>query len=439
MILTTPPPELPKLFSEREFAEYLGVSIHTVRRERYRGRIGHLRFGFRVYYTAEHALDYFNRNQVEPCYEPNQSIPDKSATNGFRNARTAQLGAEPGSTTALDRHDRASLGTTDFSEAKIRLAEWVTRNQTLYRERAEDVPLETILVRYYEGHAKKIPSCVQAEIALRNWSDFFPGLLVSELTPDRLEDFIESMRERGLSDGYISRTLSTGKAALNRALKRQEVDRVPYIPLLRGGDPRDRRLSLAESAALFDACKTEHLFLYLILAFTTLARTSALLELELRQIDFENRLVNLNPPGRRQNKKYRPTLPMANTLQSWLEKIEGERIIAYNGRPIASIRTAFDAARDEAGLDSSVIALYDPPHDGHRAAQARGAAVGGLGYAGPQERRIPHHGDLCEIRSELSGQSGHGNRRLFHRAGCDNVPLIDQPLTQAPCVRDAFE
>lgn len=231
----------------------------------------------------------------------------------------------------------------------------MTRNQTLYLERAEDVPLETILVRYYEGHAKKIPSCVQAEIALRNWSDFFPGLLVSELTPDRLEDFIESMRERGLSDGYISRTLSTGKAALNRALKRQEVDRVPYIPLLRGGDPRDRRLSLAESAALFDACKTEHLFLYLILAFTTLARTSALLELELRQIDFENRLVNLNPPGRRQNKKYRPTLPMANTLQSWLEKIEGERIIAYNGRPIASIRTAFDAARNEAGLDSSVI------------------------------------------------------------------------------------
>lgn len=118
MILTTPPPELPKLFSEREFAEYLGVSIHTVRRERYRGRIGHLRFGFRVYYTAEHALDYFNRNQVKPCYEPNQSIPDRSATNGFRNARTAQPGAEPGSTTALDRHAAHRLAQQTFRKQK---------------------------------------------------------------------------------------------------------------------------------------------------------------------------------------------------------------------------------------------------------------------------------------------------------------------------------
>lgn len=230
----------------------------------------------------------------------------------------------------------------------------MTRNQTLRHEQPEEVPLETVLVRYYEGHAKHIPSRVQAEIALRGWSDFFPGLLVSELTPERIEAFIQSMREKGLSDGYISRTLSTGKAALNRAFKRQEVLRVPYIPLLPSGHPRDRRLSLEESAALFDGCKTDHLFLFLLLAFSTLARPAALLELKRQQIDFENRLINLNQPGRRQTKKYRPSLPMAGVLQPWLAQTEGEQIIAYHGKPIASIKTAFVAARKEAGLDSTV-------------------------------------------------------------------------------------
>ncbi|MGE4339212.1 MAG: tyrosine-type recombinase/integrase, partial [Pigmentiphaga sp.] len=187
----------------------------------------------------------------------------------------------------------------------------MTQNQTLRFERPENVPLETILVRYYEGHGKHIASREQALYACRKLSEFFPGLLVSELTPDRLDAFVQWMRDKRLSDGYISRTLSTLKAALNRAYKRQEVQRVPFVPLPRGGEPRDRRLSLAESAALFDACGTEHLLLYLVLAFGTLARPSALLELRRSQIDFENRLINLNQPGRQQTKKYRPALPMA--------------------------------------------------------------------------------------------------------------------------------
>lgn len=249
---------------------------------------------------------------------------------------------------------RASLGTTDFPDAQLRLAEWVTQNQTLQFERPENVALETILVRYYEGHAKHIKSGEQALYACRKFSEFFPGLLVSELTPDRLDAFVQWMRDKRLSDGYISRTLSTLKAALNRAFKRQEVQRVPYIPLPSGGAPRERRLSLSESAALFDACGSEHLFLYLVLAFGTLARPAALLELRRSQIDFENRLINLNQAGRQQNKKYRPALPMAKTLQLWLERIDGELIVSYHGKPIRGIKTAFTIAREKAGLDASV-------------------------------------------------------------------------------------
>lgn len=118
MIVTTPPPELPKLFSEREFAKYLGVSVDTVRRERCRGNLGYLRIGFRVFYTAEHALDYFNRHEVQPCKRNDPNTPDKSATIGFRREATARPGAEPGSITMIDRHAAHLLAQQTFRRPK---------------------------------------------------------------------------------------------------------------------------------------------------------------------------------------------------------------------------------------------------------------------------------------------------------------------------------
>ncbi|MGE4339213.1 MAG: helix-turn-helix domain-containing protein [Pigmentiphaga sp.] len=114
MIVTAPPPELPTLFSEPEFAKYLGVSIDTVRRERWRGNLGHLRIGSRVFYTAEHALDYFNRHQVPPCSKEAPNTPDKSGTTGSRRGQTVRPGAEPGSTPTPDRRAAHLLAQRTF-------------------------------------------------------------------------------------------------------------------------------------------------------------------------------------------------------------------------------------------------------------------------------------------------------------------------------------
>ena len=119
---------------------------------------------------------------------------------------------------------RTSIGTADFQEAQLRLAKWIVENQELRRERRDRVPLETILVRYYHEHASKIPSAEQARIALAKWSDFFGEAVISELTPQRQEAFVAHLREQGNSDGYISRVLSVGRAALNRSWKRQEIE-----------------------------------------------------------------------------------------------------------------------------------------------------------------------------------------------------------------------
>jgi len=62
------------------------------------------------------------------------------------------------------------------------------------------------------------------------------------------------------------------------------------------------------------------------------------------------RLISLNPKGRKQTKKYRPVVPISNTLLPWLEACENERYVLYNGKAVASVKKSFAKAALEAGL-----------------------------------------------------------------------------------------
>jgi len=216
------------------------------------------------------------------------------------------------------------------------------------------MPLETALVRYFEKQAKGSASETQVRIALRFWSEYFPENAISELTPERIEAFIEWLKSKGYKNNYINRTLAAGRAALNRAVRRQEVRNVPFITGLEPGEPRNVSLSLDEAAALFDACDEPHILMFLMLAFNTVSRPTALLELEKSQVNVDKRLIALNPVGRKQTKKYRPTLPITETLLPWLEEADEGPLVAYWGRPIKSVRRGFNAIRDKAGLGKEV-------------------------------------------------------------------------------------
>jgi len=97
--------------------------------------------------------------------------------------------------------------------------------------------------------------------------------------------------------------------------------------------------------------------LYVVLAINTLARPEALLELRRGQIDVERRLLHLNPVGRTQTKKYRPTLPISNTLLPWLS-LERDYQVQWKkdqARPINSIKMSWRKLRAESGLDREVV------------------------------------------------------------------------------------
>src|SRR5690606_14685752 len=190
------------------------------------------------------------------------------------------------------------------------------------------VPLLVVLKRYHEHHGKKHTARggEMSRIALEKAEAFFqPDEPVSALTRPRQHEFEEWLREAELSDGYIGRIQGVIKAALNYAYEADEIATVPYVRVLSAGK-RERVLTLQEAAALFNADPPEHMLMYLLIAFCTLARSrSTILELQPFQVDFERRLIHLNPPGRKQTKKYRPTLPVVDTLLPWLLARRGQR------------------------------------------------------------------------------------------------------------------
>lgn len=217
------------------------------------------------------------------------------------------------------------------------------------------------MLDYYNGHAKTIPSAEQARIACALWQDHFAGEPIAALTVPRQERFVDALRARGYSEGYVSRTLSVGRAALNRMHKRGETASAPFIIDVQTQDdraaaaPKGRPLAITEMAALFDAVKSDHMFKFLLIAATTLQRPDAVLDLTRFQIDRAHGVIDFNPPGRRQTKKRRAVVRIPAVLEAWLDHgATGAHLVAYHGRAIASVKTAWRELRAAAGLDARV-------------------------------------------------------------------------------------
>lgn len=94
--------QLPALLTEREAAERLTCSVHTLRRLRQQGRIGYVLIASRPRYRESHLIAYLEARDVKPC-ESEVIAPAKLATTGSPSAQTRPSGAAPGSMSQADK------------------------------------------------------------------------------------------------------------------------------------------------------------------------------------------------------------------------------------------------------------------------------------------------------------------------------------------------
>lgn len=251
---------------------------------------------------------------------------------------------------------RESLGTTDFQEGKLRLWEWFAKHGRVAQQQPQDAALALVLVRYWERHASGLPSAEFAKIALRYWTQFWGEATVSEVTAARQREFVAWLADNGKSSGYIKRILTVGKAALNHAYREGEVTTVPFILPGEDGEPKDRVLSVGESAALWLVTTHPHERMMLAILYGTLARPEAALDLHREFVDFDRWLLNQNPPGRKQTRKYRPVVPVPAFLRQTLHDAPSGPLVTWRGEAIGSFKTAWRGIRARAGLDKDVVA-----------------------------------------------------------------------------------
>lgn len=167
--------------------------------------------------------------------------------------------------------------------------------------------------------------------------------------------------------------------------------------------PREFVPSDAQVAAFLDATfdeddekeirEREHLFRYTLMALNTWARPEALFELNVsEQVDFENGLINLNPKGRAQNNKYRPTIRLTDNLRGWLLHWNLERPIVYAGTPVEDILPkTIKKVSERAGVPQMI--RYSLRH-----------------YMNTRAMRVP--ADIRPDREERATQMGHFDPRF---------------------------
>lgn len=229
---------------------------------------------------------------------------------------------------------------------------------------ASGVTVEQVWAGYAEDMGERRQAAKLAQVG-RNVLPRLGHLTATAITAEDCRAYIARRTAERRAPGTIRTELGCLRSALIWAQKRRLIDRAPAVDMPGAPPPRDRYLTRAEVAALLDAAGEPHVRLAMLLMLTTAGRTGAILELEWRQVDLDRRVIRLAKEdiGPR---KGRATVPINATLLPAL--IEARRaalsdyVIEWGGRPVGSIKTGFNAARERAGID------HCTPHDLRRTA-----------------------------------------------------------------------
>lgn len=208
---------------------------------------------------------------------------------------------------------------------------------------------------------------------------------VGQFTLALQHDFMGWCRDhRKLTAKTISTYLSYIKAGIRFAAmprllvdvrgERREVRLLSEIPFIASGEeavskvtglprmkPRDWVPTDAELAGTIDQLTSdkpalrecrEAAFRYVIAALNTIARPEAITDLSVKlQVNFDRGLIELNPPGRPQNKKQRPVIRLTDNFRGWLLYWNRDKPIVYYGEPVTAVNVkTLQSAAKRAGV-----------------------------------------------------------------------------------------
>lgn len=165
----------------------------------------------------------------------------------------------------------------------------------------------------------------------------------------------EYCRWRGKAANTMRHELGPIASALAWALGNNAIAQAPKIHLPAIPDSAVGHLTKPQFKQFLAGCASPHLHLFAVLAVTTGARKTALLQLPWVCVDFTRGLIDLRPVGVLAGElKGRPTVPVNDRLMPLLVEAKAgamtDYVIEYQGGPVEDIKKGFAAASTRSGI-----------------------------------------------------------------------------------------
>ena len=257
------------------------------------------------------------------------------------------------------RSKRVSTRTKDLAAAKKFLGTWLLMEAEQPRD---EMTCGDIWAFYVEDHVdKRVVDAIRHKNGWRHLAATFETLRPSDVSQAVVDKYVRARTARGASTSTVWLELRLLKTSWNYAVKQRKIAstdlpvdfRSPPPPM-----PRDRWLREEEFDRLLTAIQTlyggdrlSRVERFVWLAIETAGRRDALENLTWAQVDFETRVIHLNPAGRRQTTKRRASVPISDALLPILRRAYAEKTSGFVLDHAGHCVTQLDCAARLAGVD----------------------------------------------------------------------------------------
>ncbi|WP_421754185.1 tyrosine-type recombinase/integrase [Croceimicrobium sp.] len=270
----------------------------------------------------------------------------------------------------LKRH---ATGLGSLKSAEEKLAEIIVL-RTTPQQNNNEITLGEIMAYYITEH---VPSLASQKTAIRCFDRLIPfwgDIKLEDIKKSKCREYIayrkrefkqwlkkhKYKKKRVLTDQAVRRELEQMQAAIGYAYRDNLISICPHVWKPQKGQPRDRWMTKKEAALLLKAAReyaraSDYLELYINIGLYTGARSTAILSLKWRDVDFETGIIDFKKQGETQNKK-KSRVPMPRRL---LRKMKEARkrgthdgyVVHRNQQQIKSVKNSLETVYKRAGIE----------------------------------------------------------------------------------------
>jgi len=250
------------------------------------------------------------------------------------------------------RTRRKSTETADYALAQVRLAEHILGNAKLVKAPRHEVQIAVLLHQWLTEHGSKQARAKSNARAVDVLLEEFGTETLAELNAERRDRLIASLRAREWVDSYINTIIAVLRAAIRRAWRLDRIESIPFVQGVKDNEPKPKHIFTPDQFAEFleRSYRIEYLFRFVMLQANTMARPGAIYDLTPFQVFDQHGYIDLNPAGRAQNNKFRPKVPITETLRSWLPLWPCNGRYVECGKTLKGITKVFDRVGSDMGL-----------------------------------------------------------------------------------------